>query len=162
MDQNNKNQEPFLTHIKDQTQAAVEDASAQVEVVSKFMSFISPEGNGKYDTDDWPNTYMGQKFKWLSSREEFFKTKLKHCRHINLQTPSVFYINMFDPTSFACVNCALEIASLFYKKAPGICDFCFSKAEFFHESMIQIGVFIVSGNVCTSCYDKQKKSVGKK
>lgn len=149
------NFEVFLTHLKDQQNAAVEQAATHVEKVDEITSVIRGEENRKYLTQDFPATYVGQKFKWVGSYEEFAKATIRGCPHVSLKSPSVYYINIWAPEAIGCATCTYEKAEAFNKQFPNVCDFCYGKYEMFHESIFQIGPFVIFGNLCESCYGKQ-------
>jgi len=154
-----ENFDVFLTHLKDQQVAAAEQAADHVDKVDKIISAIRSEDNRKFVVENFPETYLGQKFKWIGSYEEFSKVTLHGCPHVSLETPSMYYINLWGPQAIGCAECINAKAVGFNKAYPNICDFCYQKYEIFHESMFQIGPFIIVGNVCDYCYNKQYEAV---
>ena len=153
-----ENFDVFLTHLKDQQAAAVEQAADHVDKVDKISSAIRSENHEKFVFENFQETYLGQKFKWIGSYEEFSKATLHGCPHVSLNTPSMYYINLSAPQAIGCVECINTKAVEFNKAYPDICDFCYQKYEIFHESLSQIGPFIIVGNVCDPCYDKQSEA----
>lgn len=149
------NFEVFLTHLKDQQNAAVEQAVSHVNKVDEITSVIRGEENRKYAVKNFSATYFGQKFKWTGSYEEFIKATIRGCPHVDLDAPSIYYVNMWNPEAIGCATCIYEQAEIFNKQFPNVCDFCHQKYKMFHESLFQTGPFIILGNVCQTCYDKQ-------
>lgn len=149
------NFEVFLTHLKDQQDAAVEQANEFVHKVDEMTAVIRNEENRKFVTHNFPETHVGQKFKWVGSYEEFTKANIRGCPHVSLEAPSVYYVNIWAPEAIGCAPCIYEKAQLFNENFPNVCDFCYQKYEIFHESLFQIGPFVIIGNLCQPCYDKQ-------
>jgi hypothetical protein len=150
-----ENFDVFLTHLKDQQDAAVEQASIFVDRIDELTSVIRGEENQKFTTDNFGETYVGQKFKWVTSLEEFSKASVRICPHVSFESPSTYYVNVWAPEAIGCAECIHKKAKLFNEAYPDNCDFCYQKVEIFIESLFQIGPFIIVGNLCQFCYDKQ-------
>lgn len=150
-----KRQNPFDVHQQDQLEAAVEHATNLIYETDAAVSQITNQPNREKVIDNWPDSYVGQKFKWMSSEEEFRKVRLIGCPHYDMKNPRVGFINLWAPTAIGCPACIKEKAEGFYAQFPNVCDYCFEKFEIFHESMFQIGPFVIYGNLCQGCYKKQ-------
>jgi hypothetical protein len=142
----------FYTHLQDQKDAAVDEAGSLMNKFLKASSEILGEPCEKVDVADFSETYVGQKFKWMTSLEEFKKVTIRGCLHVDLKSPSVYYVNMFHPKAVGCIPCTHDIAVNFYKEFPFVCDFCFGKHLLYNEVVVRVGAFIIIGNLCESCF----------
>jgi hypothetical protein len=147
--------EAFKTHLQDQRQAAAAHAEKVADDVYEVTSVVRDKKYKKAEYDNFYKTYLGTKFKWLTSVKEYAKEDIRICPHIEVKNPGISFINLFFPTAFGCPECIQEKANLFNEQYPNNCDFCFEESEVFHETMVQTGYFLIFGNICTPCHEKQ-------
>lgn len=147
--------EAFRIHLQDQSQAAALHAEKFTDDVYEATSIIQNKEYQKVEFDKFHETYLGTKFKWLVSDEEYAKKDIRICPHINVENPRISFINLFFPTAFGCLKCIQEKLNQFNEQYPNFCDFCYKESQIFHETMVQTGYFLIFGNICTPCHEKQ-------
>lgn len=147
--------EAFVTHLQDQQKAAAAHAEKIADEASERMAILTERKRAKIEIENFHETYVGTKYKWLRSVEEFRKTKLRTCPHIDLIRPEIMFNAIFEPKTLGCSECIHKLLEEFNKNNPNNCDFCFQENEIFYETMFQIGYCIIFGNLCATCHKKQ-------
>lgn len=146
----------WMSFWEDQRNAAEEQAKNVIDKIADSMGM--PETVKR--TENFYDTYLGSRFNWLRSAEDFKDDPPSACMHISLTSPSVIYVPLAEPRVLMCLDCALASARKAVEIHPYTCDHC--KTEdviFFHEIMIQVGMTIVSGNICERCYQLNNESL---
>lgn len=157
MDDNDK-----LRQIRwaDQFQAASEQARGIAEDMSTLADALGLERPGRAVNKRFTSTYLGSKFAWLQDWDAYQQAKLKRCDHVDIDNPRVWFVHLFNPNVVLCHDCSPKIARDYYQLNPSDCDFCQVNvpSNHFHEISVQIGSFILFGNICDSCNNLQSAS----
>jgi hypothetical protein len=147
--------EAFKTHLEDQQKAATEHAEKVVEEVSRDMNFFHGGSPDVVEVNDFSYTYVGSKYKWLRNDGQ---REINLCLHVDMLKPEIMYNAICAPEIVGCMECIRIILSLSRNKYPYNCDFCFKIDTVFCESVFRIGHYMIFGNLCMSCHDKQLES----
>jgi hypothetical protein len=147
--------EAFMTHFEDQQKAAADHAERFAEQISQQMKFFKAGVPDKVEISDFTTTYIGSKYKWFKAPDGY---EILSCKHVDPMKPEIMYNGICEPEVVGCIECIRKRISLFNKKHPKNCDFCFRVDDVFVESVFQIGYCMIFGNLCMSCHDKQIQS----
>ncbi len=148
-------------HWQDQLDAAserAEEISHELGAIMKSMNPESHEARPVYKT--FSDTYLGSKFTWMRSYEDYKSSDLKHCGHVDMSAPDIWFVTFWNPFILFCAQCVGPYLTSESMKADDVCDYCkTSGLIIFHETNIQTGPFMVFGNICTECHNKQEQDV---
>lgn len=146
---------------QDQVDAASERAEEISLELGKVMKAVNPEGHEARPVfKNFHETYLGSKFVWMRSFEDYKASNLQHCGHVDMSAPDIWFITFWNPFILFCSSCVGPYLQSESMQANDICDYCkTSGLTIFHETNIQTGPFMVFGNICTDCHNKQEKDV---
>lgn len=96
---------------------------------------------------------LGERFTWAITND---RRKIMTCKHVSLSKPSVYLAHLFRPNKVDCVTCGFKRLIRHNDENPDTCDGCRTEGlHEFHVVSYQAGMFIITGKICQTCYDKQ-------
>lgn len=146
-------------HLAEQMEAVADAGSEAVNAVGRFMNSVGEETTVQPKDGDFTETFFGQRFGWMKSDEEFRKNPPQIDSHFDMMNPVPLVILMADPDTAYCIDCSFGAVYEASKNNLRRCDNCLVDGiKYFHEVMLSVGLFVIFGNVCEDCLEKQHLS----
>jgi len=149
--------EPTKTFLKDQTQAATEEAHNYIKEVGEVDGAL----NGHEGAEEIPapvlwSSYVGRLFKWID--DVAARKRLTFCKHASFRAPGMFVIIANRPNHVDCFRCGSRRLLRRGEPINHPCDMC-DEGSSSTDSMMQMGNFIACAYLCSTCETEQKESI---
>lgn len=120
------------------------------------LESINPE-QMEETTSFWTSP-LGERFTWAITGD---RRKIMTCKHVSLSRPTVYMVSFFRPNKVDCIQCGFKRLIRHNDENPNTCDGC-GETDIYDFEVVsyQAGVFIITGKVCKTCYDKQPVQEG--
>lgn len=160
MNDENLNESIHMAHLKDQLEAAAEQAGDVSNSVNNYMmrEMGREAAAGITSYEKLIQGYLMEKWTWFhpllpgSGLEPFAP---HHCDHVDPNHPGIWYGLMNIPNWFWCQECAGEVIKTNEDRDAHVCDRCSDpNTHQFYDFSVPLGNILMIGSICKSCVDK--------
>ena len=129
---------------------------------SDLLHELSEQGNGEDLSEEYPaeviwSSYLGSRFEWAF--EQKLIKRLTYCNHSSLKSPQLLVLNVSKPNHVDCLKCGVRRSQRIQLQKPRKCDYCQAPSDQLQEIVMQAGVFLITGEICTPCSEEQNRSL---
>lgn len=102
-------------------------------------------------------TPLGLEFSWAATNDT---RRVTTCKHADFYKPKPFFTHLHRKNHVDCLLCGIRRQSRHAHDTPTTCDLCGTKGiEEFYTFLAQAGIFIILGNICSSCEGQHKQTI---